>query len=57
MQTDNVGHLSDVIVATTVVDQYRIWRPTYGDVRTTPMHSKIETISVKLAYCKYIKDS
>ena len=36
MQTDNVGHWSDGIVATRVMDQYRIWRPTDRDVRTAP---------------------
>ena len=45
MQTDNVVHRSDGIVATRVMDQYRIWRPTDRDVRTTPAHGEIETIS------------
>ena len=57
MQTDNVGHQSDGRVATRVVEQDRIWRPTERDVRTTPTHGKIKTISEKLAYCKFIKDS
>ena len=57
MQTDNVGHRRDGSVATRVVDQDRIWRPTDSDVRTTPMHGKVETISEKLAYRKFIKDS
>ena len=57
MQTDNVGHWSDGSVATRVVDQDRIWRPTDRDVRTTPRHGEIETISEKLAYRKFIKDS
>ena len=57
MQTDNVGYRSDGSVATRVVDQDGIWRPTDGDVRTTPTHGNIETISEKLAYRKFIKDS
>ena len=31
MQTENVGHPIDGIVATRVVDQNRIWRPTDRD--------------------------
>ena len=57
MQTDNVGHRSDGSVATRVVEQDGIWRPTDRDVRTTPTHGEIETISEKLAYRKFIKDS
>ena len=57
MQTDNVGHRSDGSVATRVVDQEGIWRPTDRDVRTTATHGEIETISEKLAYRKFIKDS
>ena len=57
MQTDNVGHRSNGSVATRVVDQYRIWRPTDRDIRTAPTHGEIETMSEKLAYRKFIKDS
>ena len=57
MQKDNVGHRSDGSVATRVVDQYRIWRPTDRDVRTAPTHGEVETMSEKLAYRKFIKDS
>ena len=57
MQTDNVGRRIDGSVATRVVDQDRIWRLTDRDVRTTPTHGDIETISEKLAYRKFIKDS
>ena len=57
METDNIGHHSDGSVATWVVDQDGIWRPTDRDVRTTPTHGEIETISEKLAYRKFIKDS
>ena len=57
IQTDNVGHWSDGSVATRVVDHDRIWRPMYRYFRTTPMHGDIETISEKLAYRKFIKDS
>ena len=57
MQTDNVGHWSDGSVATKVVDQDSIWRPTDRDVRTAPMHGDVETMSEKLVYRKFINDS
>ena len=57
MQTENLGYRSDGSVATRLVDQDGIWRPTDRDVRTTPMHGEIETISEKLAYRKFIKYS
>ena len=57
MQTDNVGHRSNGSVATRLLDQERIWRITDRDDRTTPTHGDIETISEKLAYRKFIKDS
>ena len=56
IQTDNVGHRSDGSVATRVVDQDGIWRPTDRDVSMAPTHGNIETISEKLAFCKYIRD-
>ena len=57
MHTENVGHLIDGIVATRVVDQNRIWRPTDRENRMEPTHDNIETISEKLAYHKHIRDS
>ena len=57
MQTYNVGNPIDSIAATIVMDQDGIWRPTDRDVRTVPTHGDIETISKKLAYRKFIKDS
>ena len=57
MQTDNVGNLIDFIAATRVMDQYWIRRPMDRDVRTTPTHGDVETMSEKLAYRKFIKDS
>ena len=57
METDNVGHRIDGIVATRVVDQNRIGRPTDRDNRMAPMHDDIETISEKLAYRKHIRYS
>ena len=50
MHTDNVGHLIDGIVATRVVDQNRICRPTDRDDRMKLTHDNIETISEKLVY-------
>ena len=57
MQTNNVGHPIDGIVATRVVDQNRISRLTYRDDRMAPTHDNIETISEKLVFHKYIRDS
>ena len=54
---DNVGHPIDGIVATRVVDHNKMWRPTDRDVKMAPTHGDIETISEKLAFRKYIKDS
>ena len=57
MQIDNVGNPIDSIAATRVMDQDGIWRPTDRDVRTAPTHGNIETISEKLTFRKYMKDS
>ena len=57
MQTDNIGHQSNGSVTTRVVDQDRIWRPTDREIRTAPTHVVVETMSEKLAYRKFIKDS
>ena len=56
METDNVGHQSNGSVATRVVDQDGIWRPTDRDFRMAPTHGNTETISEKLAYRKFIRD-
>ena len=56
-QTNNVGHRSDGSVATRVVYQDAIWRPTDRDVTTAPTHGDVETMSDKLAYRKTIKAS
>ena len=55
MQTDNVGHPIYGIVATRVVDQKRIWRPTDRDDRMAHTHDDIKTISKKIAYCKKLE--
>ena len=57
MQTDNVGECRDRGTATRVADQDGIWRPTLSNIRTVPTHGEIESICVKLAYRKVIKDS
>ena len=56
MQTDNEGNPIDSIAATIVMDQDRIWRPTERGVRTTLTYGDVETMSEKLAHCKYIKE-
>ena len=57
METENVGNRLDGIVATRVVDLNRIWRSTVRDVSMAHTHDDIETISEKIAYRKYIRDS
>ena len=57
MQTDNVGDQRDGGVATRVVDQDGIWRTMDSNIRTALTHGDVESISDKLAYCKFIKDS
>ena len=57
MQTDIIGHWSDGSVTTIVVDRDRILKPTDRDIMTAPTHGNVETISEKLAYCKFFKDS
>ena len=57
MQTDNVGNPIDPITATRVMDQDGIQRPADRYVRTTPTHGGVKTMSEKLAYRKFIKDS
>ena len=56
MQTGNVGNPIDSIVATRVMDQDGIQRPTDRDARTTPTNGNVEKMSEKLAYRKFIKD-
>ena len=53
-QIDNVGNPIDSIAATRVMDQYEIRRPTDRDVRMTPTHVDVETMSEMLAYRKFI---
>ena len=57
METDNVGHRRDGSVATRVMDQDKILRPTDRDFNMELTHGDIETIREKLAFHKYIRDS
>ena len=57
MKTDNVGERRGGRATTRIADQDRIWRPTLSDIKAAAIHGKIETISEKLAYRKFIKDS
>ena len=57
MQTDNVGNPIDSIAATRVMDQDGIRRRSDRDFRKTLTHGNVETMSKKLAYRKFIKDS
>ena len=56
METDNVGNLLDVIVATRIENLDRIWRHTGRDDKMAHMHDYIEVISKKIAYHKHIRD-
>ena len=56
MQTDNIGNPINSIAATRLMYQDGIQRPRDRDVRTTPTHGDVETISEKLEYLKFIKD-
>ena len=57
MQTDNIGHPINSIAANIVMEQDGIWRTTDRDTNMAPMHGDIETISEKLVFHKYIRDS
>ena len=57
MQTDNIGEQRSGGVATRIANKDGIWNPTLSDIETAATHGKIETISEKLVYCKFIKDS
>ena len=57
IQTDNVGDRRSGGIATRIANKEGIWEPTLSDIGTAATHGKIKTISEKLAYCKYIKDS
>ena len=57
MQKNNVGEQRGGGVATRIADQDGIWRPTLSDIKSAAIHGESETLSEKLAYCKFIKDS
>ena len=57
MQTDNIGEQRVGGVATRIADQDGIWRPTLSYIKTAPTHGDVETISEKLVFRKFIKDS
>ena len=57
IQIDNVGDWRSGGVATRIDNKDGIWKPTLSDIETAATHGKIETISEKLAHCKFIKDS
>ena len=57
MQTDNVGKRRSSGVATRIANKDGIWEPTLSNIGIAATHGEIKTISEKLAYRKYIKDS
>ena len=57
IQTDNVGDRRSGGVATRIANKDGIWEPTLSDIGTATTNGEIKTISDKLAYRKFIKDS
>ena len=57
MQTDNVGERRGGGATTRIANQDEVWRPTLSDIGMAAIHGERGTISEKLAYCKFIKDS
>ena len=57
MQTDNAVEQISGGVATRISNKDGIWKPTLSNIETAATHGKIETISEKLAYRKFIEDS
>ena len=57
METENVGHRINGMVATRIEDPNRIWRPTDRNNKMARTHDDIETISERIAYRKHIRDS
>ena len=57
MQIENVGERRGGRVATRIAYQDGIWGTTLSNIKTAPTHGESETISEKLAYRKFIKDS
>ena len=57
MQTDNVGKRRSGGAANRIANQDGVWRPTLSDIKAAAIHGERETISEKLAYRKFIKDS
>ena len=57
MQTDNLGERISGGVTTRIANKDGIWKPTLSDIETVATHGEIKTISEKLAYRKFIKDS
>ena len=57
IQTENVSDRIINGVATRIANKDGIWEPTLSNIETAPTHGNIRTISEKLAYQKFIKDS
>ena len=57
MQTENVGERRSDSVTTRIANKDGIWKPMLSDIEMAATHGDIETISEKLVYHKFIKDS
>ena len=56
-QTDNIGERISGGAANKIANQDGIWEPKLSDIATAATHGKIEMISEKLAYRKFIENS
>ena len=52
-----VCYLGSGAAATRIANQDGVWRPTLSDIKAAAIHGKSDTISEKLVYRKFIKDS
>ena len=57
IQTYNIGDRRSGGVATRIANKDGIWKPMLSNIETAATHGEIKTISEKLAYRKFIKDS
>ena len=57
IQTDNAGERRGGGATTRIANQDGVWRPTLSNIKAAAIHGENETISEKLAYRKFIKDS
>ena len=57
MQPENIGEQRSSGAATRIANQDGVWKPSLSEIKAASIHGKIEDISEKIAYRKFIKDS